>query len=76
VNTALDIALADIGAWGLGLIAAGTFLAHRSIDRARLVNPSKVPAQDKDSQDKAAPGDAEPRVPALGGLSSIAEAAR
>lgn len=58
MSTALDIALADIGAWGLGLIAAGTFLAHRSIDRARLVNPPRV--TDKPEPGKGAASTSEP----------------
>jgi hypothetical protein len=46
VNAALDIALIDIGAWGLAAIGAATFLAHRVADRGRLVNPPKPPPPD------------------------------
>jgi hypothetical protein len=52
MNAALDIALIDIGAWGLAAIGAAAFLGHRAVDRARLVNPVKQ------QQDKVLPGNA------------------
>jgi len=41
MGTALDIALADIGAWGLAGIGGLVFLARRALDRSRLVAPPK-----------------------------------
>ena len=46
MNIALDIALGDIGVWGVAGIGALTFIANRAVDRARLVSPPKAPAQD------------------------------
>ena len=67
MNIALDIALADIGAWGLASIGAMTFIAHRAVDRARLAAPPRTPAQ---AQPKDEPAGAEVRNIAAGGKAS------
>jgi hypothetical protein len=73
VNVALDIALADMGVWGAGLIAAGTFIVNRAIDRARLVNPPKQQAQAPDAA-RMVPGLTEPE-PATSPLPKVVSAA-
>ena len=64
---ALDIALADIGLWGAGLICAGTVVLLRVADRARLVNPVKQAAAPKD--EPASKPDENERLSVLGGPS-------
>ena len=56
MSIALDIALGDIGLWGAGVIVAGTVIALKVADRARLAAPQRQPQPDaRPAEERHAP---------------------